>query len=136
MIDIWNWTSKRYTTNPVTTLLKARESDLNAKFSGQVVDGQERDAADDAAELDLDQPVLGRDKGAEVVEKAQGDPAVVRFQERPDEVFDAGEGELDGDGRRLVDEEVLVDVDDVGKVRTSMFEPSGQVVPAFNLSKR
>ena len=30
----------------------------------------------------------------------------------------------------------LVDVDDVGKVRTSMLEPSGQVVAAFNLSKR
>ena len=111
-------------------------SDLNAKFSGQVVDGQERDAADDAAELDLDQPVLGRDKGTEVVEKAQGDPAVVRFQEQPDEVFDASKGKLDGDGRRFVDQEVLVDVDDVGKVRTSMLEPSGQVVPAFNLSKR
>jgi hypothetical protein len=100
-----------------------------------MVDGQERDTADDSAQFDLDQPVLGRDEGAEVVKKTQGDPTVIRFEEGSDEILDTGQSKLDGDGRRLVDEEVLADVDDVGEVRTPMLEPSGQVVAVFDLNK-
>jgi len=98
-----------------------------------MVNSEKGDVCDDATKLNLHQPVLGGDERAEVVQKTQGNASLVRFEERANEDFDAGQSEPDGDGGGFVDQRVLVDVDNVLKVRPSVLEPRGQAVATLDL---
>ena len=45
-----------------------------------MVNRQKGDFTDDTAQLQLDQPVLGRHQGAQVVQKTQGNASAIRFE--------------------------------------------------------
>ena len=72
-----------------------------------MVDSKKWNDCDDVAQLQLDQPVLGRDQGAEVVQQTDRDSSVVRLEKKPDEVLDARQRQPDRDGGRLFDQHVL-----------------------------
>lgn len=98
-----------------------------------MVNCEKRNVSDDAAQLDLHEPVLGGYEGGKVIQETQCNTSLVRFEKGAYENFNTGQREPDGYGGGFVHEQVLADVHDVGKVRASMFEPRGQAVAAFNL---
>ena len=53
---------------------------LNMRFSGKMVDRQKRYFSDDTTQLQLDQPVLGRHQGAQVIQKTQSNASAIRFE--------------------------------------------------------
>ena len=59
------------------------------RLSSQMIDCKKWDVSDDVTQLQLDEPVLGRHQGAEVIQQTESNSAVVRFQEKSNEVLDA-----------------------------------------------
>ena len=59
------------------------------RLSSQMIDCKKWDVSDDVTQLQLDEPVLDRHQGAEVIQQTESNSAVVRFQEKSNEVLDA-----------------------------------------------
>ena len=59
------------------------------RLSSQMIDCKKWDVSDDVTQLQLDEPVLGRHQGAEVIQQTESNSAVARFQEKSNEVLDA-----------------------------------------------